>query len=76
MRTIPTEKQAMALFGSVMTGGIAEMIRKKWPVKAITNAIWMVLNRPQYLSAMYAPSNGVTYDHRARLISISNLDDD
>lgn len=53
-----TEKAPTALECSI-TPGTAAMIKIIWPIKAIKRATQIVLKRPRYVSAMYAPSRGV-----------------
>ena len=52
-------KAATAPFFS-MTPGTEEMIMMMWPRRAMPMETLIVLNRPQWVSAMYAPKSGMT----------------
>jgi hypothetical protein len=52
-------KMATALFFS-MTPGTEEIIMMMWPRRAMAIETLMVLNRPQCVSATYAPKSGTT----------------
>lgn len=58
--TMARQKAASAPLGCAMTGGMDEMTRMVWPTRVIATETAIVLNRPHFSSAMYAPRRGVT----------------
>ena len=60
MMTSAMTKHAREPLGFEMTSGMAEMMRRVWPIRQMTTQQQTVLNRPRYVSATYAPNKGTT----------------